>query len=136
MERVYIGFVHEEEGGGYWMDFPSLPGCFADGAEMEELAANAKDAVALYLEGLAEEGKAAPEVSKPTPGEMRKAKASMMLGIPAEIGDKAIRINITVGNSLLETIDSYVSRNGEYHRSSFLAMAAKRMLSENRRHAS
>ena len=41
--------VHEEEGGGYRAEVPSLPGCYTQGDTMEELRANLRDVVELFL---------------------------------------------------------------------------------------
>jgi len=35
----------EEEGGGYLIEFPDLPGCLSDGATIEEAIANGADAL-------------------------------------------------------------------------------------------
>ncbi len=40
----------EESEGGYSVSVPALPGCFSQGENFEEAAANIKEAVELYLE--------------------------------------------------------------------------------------
>jgi predicted RNase H-like HicB family nuclease len=40
--------------------FPDLPGCLTAGDSLEEARANAAEALALHLDGLAEEGLPAP----------------------------------------------------------------------------
>jgi predicted RNase H-like HicB family nuclease len=57
----YVAIV--EEGGpdkaiGIW--FPDLPGCFSAGDDLDEALRNAPDAIGLYAESLAEEGRALP----------------------------------------------------------------------------
>lgn len=41
--------VHDAEEGGYWAKVPSLPGLYTQGETMEELEANLREAVELYL---------------------------------------------------------------------------------------
>lgn len=41
--------IHEAEEGGFWAEVPSLPGCFTQGETMEEIEANLKDVIELYL---------------------------------------------------------------------------------------
>jgi len=53
--------IHKAEEGGYWLEVPALEGCFTQGETMEEVLENAKEAIALYLEGLAETGKEIPK---------------------------------------------------------------------------
>jgi predicted RNase H-like HicB family nuclease len=43
-------FVHEAEEGGYWAEVPELPGCVTEGDTFEELQANIREAVALWLD--------------------------------------------------------------------------------------
>ena len=50
--------------GGYWSQTPALPGCFSQGETIEETIRNTKEAIQLYLEGLADEGKEIPEESE------------------------------------------------------------------------
>jgi len=48
--REFRALVHEE-GGAYWAEVDSLPGCFASGRDLEELRAAVVEAITLYLEG-------------------------------------------------------------------------------------
>jgi predicted RNase H-like HicB family nuclease len=41
--------VHEAEEGGYWADVPALPGCVTQGETMDELEANLREAIELWL---------------------------------------------------------------------------------------
>lgn len=56
----YSVVIHEAEEGGYWLEVPALEGCFTQGESIEEVLENAKEAIALYLEGLAETGQEIP----------------------------------------------------------------------------
>ncbi len=50
----------EEDGGGFLATVPDLPGCASDGATRAEVAANAGDAIAAWLEGVAALGRDIP----------------------------------------------------------------------------
>ena len=41
--------IHKGEGGRFWAEVPSLPGCFTQGDSMEELEANLHEAIEGYL---------------------------------------------------------------------------------------
>ncbi len=56
----YSVIIHEAEEGGYWLEVPALEGCFTQGETLEEVLENAKEAIELYLEGLAEIGQEIP----------------------------------------------------------------------------
>ncbi|HLB04036.1 MAG TPA: type II toxin-antitoxin system HicB family antitoxin [Gaiellaceae bacterium] len=54
-----IEFVFEpQEEGGYYVYAPDLPGLHTQGETLEEATVNAEEALALYVEGLREEGRA------------------------------------------------------------------------------
>lgn len=42
--------IIEEEDGGYWAYVPSLSGCYTQGDTLDEVTANLKEAISLYLE--------------------------------------------------------------------------------------
>ena len=48
---------------------PALPGCYSQGDTLEEAIANAKEAIAGYIEALALDGEPVPE--EPAPYEVR-----------------------------------------------------------------
>nr|VFJ58281.1 MAG: Predicted nuclease of the RNAse H fold, HicB family [Candidatus Kentron sp. DK] len=59
----------EDEGGGWLVSFPDLPGCLSDGETPEEALANGKDALSAWLRAAEETGREIPH-----PGEMPSGK--------------------------------------------------------------
>jgi antitoxin HicB len=51
----------EEDGGGYLVTVPDLPGCMSDGDTREDAARNVEDAIASWLEEARSVGRAIPE---------------------------------------------------------------------------
>ena len=49
------------DGGGFVAVAPELPGCMSDGETPQEALANAYDAIACWIEGAVEIGRAVPE---------------------------------------------------------------------------
>jgi predicted RNase H-like HicB family nuclease len=47
--------IHDAEEGGYWAEFPSLPGCGTQGETFEDLISNLYEAVEGYLEARQED---------------------------------------------------------------------------------
>ncbi len=41
--------VHEAEEGGFWAEVPALPGCLTQGETLDELKANLREAIELWL---------------------------------------------------------------------------------------
>ena len=51
----YSVIIHDAEEGGYWAEVPALPGCYSQGESVDDALENVKEAIALYLEVLANE---------------------------------------------------------------------------------
>ena len=51
----------EEDGGGYLIEFPDLPGCVAVGDTIEETQREIQEAIEFHLEGLRADGLPVPE---------------------------------------------------------------------------
>ena len=61
MNRMRYAVVIERDKSGYGAYVPDLPGVISIGASEEEVTANIREAIALHLEGLREQGRDAPE---------------------------------------------------------------------------
>lgn len=55
-----ISILPAEEGGGYLIEFPDLPGCFSDGDTIDEAIANGKDAILCWIETAKQHGDEIP----------------------------------------------------------------------------
>ena len=73
----YSVVIHTAEEGGYWLEVPALDGCFTQGETMEEVLENAKEAISLYLEGLADIGN---EIPKDDPVILGRVEVSVHAG--------------------------------------------------------
>ncbi len=68
-ERSYSIILHPapaDEGGGYTVTVPALPGCVTEGDTLEEAISMAKDAISLYIEDLIAHGEPVPEETEAT----------------------------------------------------------------------
>ena len=61
--RFTVRPLNEDEGGGYLVEFPDLPGCMADGETIDEAITNAQDAMTCWLQAMRDAGRPTP---KPT----------------------------------------------------------------------
>jgi antitoxin HicB len=59
-EYSYTIVLQSEEDGRFSVIVPALSGCFTEGDSREEAIQNAQEAIALYIEGLVEEGRPIP----------------------------------------------------------------------------
>lgn len=127
--RQYIALIHKDADSEFGVSFPDLPGCVTAGATLDEARDMAIEALALHLEGFVEDGEAIPE---PSTLEAVMADAdnkdgvAILVAAPAQVV-KAVRINVTLPEDLLASVNSYAAANG-YTRSGFLALAAKKAM--------
>lgn len=117
----YIALLRKDTDSDYSVDFPDFPGCVTAGATMEDARKMAEEALALHVSGLLEDRATLP---LPTPLEEVMADpdnsdaAAFLVSVSAP-KDRAVRVNITIRESLLNRIDAVTD-----NRSAFLAEAA------------
>ena len=56
-----ISILPSEEGGGYLIEFPDLPGCISDGETIDEAIANGKEALLCWIETAKQHGDEIPQ---------------------------------------------------------------------------
>lgn len=116
----------------YGVVVPDLPGCFSAGDTLDEAIANAEEAMLLYLEDAVDAGHAPPPASTLESLRARAKRSGWSLAVVdvdmARLSTKSVRVNITLPDRLLDTIDTFAQKHGE-SRSGFLARAAIEALS-------
>ncbi len=127
MTRNYIALIRKEADSDYGVEFPDLPGCVTAGVTLDEAAAMAGEALALHLEGMAEQGESLPEPSSLEDVTVLAASADAVpiLVAAPRLKGRAVRINVTMDENLLAEVDDAV---GPGERSRFLAQAARAAL--------
>src|SRR3990167_546414 len=72
-----IRHLSKDDGGGYLIEFPDLPGCMSDGETMEEAIENGHDAVISWMH-------AAKEIKRPIPkpGELERQSGKWVQRVP------------------------------------------------------
>lgn len=63
--RYTVVLDADEEGRGYTVTVPALPGCITEGRTREEALANAQEAIHCYIESLRMEGQPVPVEEPP-----------------------------------------------------------------------
>jgi predicted RNase H-like HicB family nuclease len=125
----YPAVLRHDDASDFTVTFPDLPGCVAIGASAEETLLLAEDALGFHLEGLTEEGIAAPTPSSLSSllngGRPTDAVLLLVTGRPGKA--PAVRVNITLDKNLLAEIDDAATEAGTT-RSGFLAEAARRVM--------
>ncbi len=106
---------------------PDLPGCFSAGDSFENAIENAKEAIECHIEGMLKDEEMIPnpkkiDVHQKSP-KLKNAVWAMVEIDLSDLSDKAKRVNITISERILVSIDKFAKKQGET-RSGFLARAA------------
>jgi len=75
-----IRHLLKDEGYGYLIEFPDLPGCMSDGETIDEAIENGKEAIEAWIETAREEGKSIPK-----PGELESQSGKWVQRVPKSI---------------------------------------------------
>jgi predicted RNase H-like HicB family nuclease len=130
--RSYIGLIHKEPDSDFGVSFPDFPGVITAGTTLDDARALAQEALALHIEGLTEDGEAIPEpssleeiMSDPD----NRSGVAILVSIKTE-QPKAVRVNVTLPEDVLEQIDRYADAHG-FTRSGLLTRAVKKLMTES-----
>lgn len=109
--------LSDEEGGGFLIEFPDLPGCISDGETIEEAISNGKDAVAVWIE-------AAKKMKRPIPkpGELESQSGKWVQRVPKSIHlrlvnkakEEGVSLNTLVITMLAESLGENKQRVQRY----------------------
>lgn len=125
--KHYIALVHKEEGSAWGVTFPDIPGCFSAADDLNDVVANAVDALQLWAE----------DEAMPEPSDMESIRAAhaddiadgaLLMLIPFIGSDaKPVRVNISMERGMMEAIDAAATER-HLTRSAFLADAARKVI--------
>jgi predicted RNase H-like HicB family nuclease len=121
---VYHAIVHKDDDSAWGVQFPDLPGCFSAADELDDVLANASEAVSLYLEGERPPKPSSIEAIRRLTEE-DLAQGAFLLAVPyLSSYNRPQRINISIDQGILDAIDNAASKR-KLTRSAFLAEAAR-----------
>jgi predicted RNase H-like HicB family nuclease len=127
---VYVALARGGQEAGYVARFHDLPGLDAQGRDLSQLIANAREALSRHLESLERAGEEWP---KATPIEQVSADAGAFpLPVDVQVEDTPVRVNISIGEQLLKRLDAAAEAQGST-RSGFIAQAVRASLGERGR---
>ena len=128
----YIGLIHKDADSDFGVSFPDFPGVITAGTTLDDARAMAQEALALHIEGLAEDGEAIPEASsleEVMSDPDNRSGVAILVSVKNE-QPKAVRVNVTLPEDVLEQIDRYAEAHG-FTRSGLLTQAVKKLMTES-----
>jgi predicted RNase H-like HicB family nuclease len=127
----YIGLIHKQADSDFGVSFPDFPGVATAGKDLDDARAMAEEALAFHIEGMVADGEAIPEPSR-LEGVMAHPEnrdgVAILVAVKTD-SRKAVRVNVTLPEDVLEQIDRYAEAHG-LSRSGFLTQAAKRAMND------
>ncbi|EJF29218.1 type II toxin-antitoxin system HicB family antitoxin [Enterobacter sp. Ap-916] len=131
----YPVYLHQAESGSWSGFVPDIEGCYFAGDTIDEAIDDAHGAINAHLEYQSEKGRAVPVALTINDHKNDESCQGGVWGFVdidiTRYEGKSVKLNITLPQSLLARIDSYVSGNREYaSRSGFLAELARRELTK------
>jgi predicted RNase H-like HicB family nuclease len=119
----YIAYLHKDPKSDYGVSFPDFPGCVTAGKTLEEARRMAAEALALHIQGMAEDGETIPEpstIDDVADDPAMKGAVAFLVSVGLE---KTVRVNITARESQVEAIDQRAGEAG-MTRSAYMVQAA------------
>ena len=93
-QRTYSIVLEPEEGGGYAVTVPALPGCFTQGKTVEEAMERAAEAISVHIAGLEADGEADRRVRVVERPREAPIECALLGGIDAlkSLGNRVVRL--------------------------------------------
>lgn len=129
--RSYIGLIHKEADSHFGVSFPDFPGVVTAGTDLDDARNMAQEALTLHIEGMTEDGEAIPAPSslEEVMADPGNANGVVILVSVKTEQPKAVRVNVTLPEDVLDRIDRYAEAHG-FTRSGLLTQAAKKLIAE------
>jgi antitoxin HicB len=106
-----IRILSEDEGGGYLITFPDLPGCMSDGDTIEEAIHNGAEAEAAWLKATTQWGDAIPKPGEPQRGRfVQRLPKSLHARLAARAKQEGVSMNTLVTAYIAEGLGLRESR--------------------------
>ncbi len=127
MKRRYAAILHTDDGIGYGVTIPDLPGCFTTGDTLDEALAGVQEAAEACLFDADEAPQARPATEVLGTA---AAEGGVLAFVEVDLSflDRdPVRVNISVPRNRLERIDAAAKERG-MTRSGFLVQAAEHLI--------
>jgi len=126
---AYVALIRKEPRSDYGVDFPDFPGCVSAGRTLDEAMTMAHEALAGHVAFMVEEGEKLPAPSRLETilrDPHNKGAVPFLVSAP-DAASKAVRVNVTIPEAILQAIDARAKAVGET-RSGLLARGAMSLL--------
>src|ERR1035437_238615 len=126
---AFVALIRKEPRSDYGVDFPDFPGCVGAGRTLDGARTRAQQALAGHVAFMCEEGEKLPAPSRLETilrDPHNKGAVPFLVSAP-DAASKAVRVNVTIPEAILQAIDARAKAVGET-RSGLLARGAMSLL--------
>ncbi|MBS1827576.1 MAG: type II toxin-antitoxin system HicB family antitoxin [Acidobacteria bacterium] len=104
--------LSKEEGGGYLVEYPDIPGCMSDGETIEEAIANGREALRDCLDVFAESGRKIPKPEVAAAQWRQRLPRTLYSKLTKQAEREGVSINSFVTAIIAEAIGAKLRRPG------------------------
>lgn len=101
--------LSEDDGGGYMIEYPDLPGCVSDGDTPEEAIRNGRDAVKAYLLDCQKHGDPIPKPTTASGQWRQRVPRSLHARLVARAREEGVSLNSLVTSMIAEGLGKRAS---------------------------
>ena len=98
--------LSKDEGGGYLLEYPDIPGCMSDGETVEEAIANGREALRDCIEVFRESGRKLPKPRVEAAQWRQRLPRTLYLKLTKQAESEGVSINSLVTAIIAEAIGS------------------------------
>jgi antitoxin HicB len=102
--------LSKDEGGGYLVEFPDIPGCMSDGETVQEAIANGREALRDCIEVFRESGRKLPKPSIAAAQWRQRLPRTLYMKLTKQAENEGVSINSLVTAIIAEAIGSRQAR--------------------------
>ena len=102
--------LSKEEGGGYLVEYPDIPGCMSDGETIEEAIANGREALRDCMDVFKESGRKLPKPSIEAAQWRQRLPRTLYSKLKKHAEDEGVSINSLVTAMIAEAIGAKQAR--------------------------
>lgn len=111
--QFHVRPLSKEEGGGYLVEYPDIPGCMSDGETIEEAIANGKEALRDCVDVLRESGRKVPQPRLDAAQWRQRLPRTLYSKLTRQAESEGVSINSLVTAMIAEAIGArQASRKG------------------------
>jgi len=122
--KTFFALVHKDEDSAFGVSFPDVPGCFSAADRIEDVIANASEALSMWFEdSAAVMPRDLATVSAEVAEEL--AQGAFLIAVPLlSQSTRTVRVNLSINQGTLADIDAAAAAR-KLTRSAFLVEAAR-----------